>query len=112
MPSREMKTLDVRTRAKWRKWLEKHHDSATEIWLVFHKQHTGVSCVSYDDAVEEAYRNMASKQIGLQNAKEALHQHRVSRWLRVPAIPVGVDGPWPPLTNKPSESSGRRCSCR
>ncbi len=54
MPSREMKTLDVRTRAKWRKWLEKHHDSATEIWLVFHKQHTGVSCVSYDDAVEEA----------------------------------------------------------
>jgi len=54
MPSREMKTLDVRTRTKWRTWLERHHDSASEIWLVFHKRHTGVSCVDYDAAVEEA----------------------------------------------------------
>ncbi len=54
MASREMKTLDVRTRAKWRKWLEKNHDSSSGIWFVFHKKHTGVSCVSYDDAVEEA----------------------------------------------------------
>lgn len=49
-----MKTLDVRTRAKWRAWLAKHHDSKSEVWFVFHKKHTGVSCVSYDEAVEEA----------------------------------------------------------
>jgi uncharacterized protein YdeI (YjbR/CyaY-like superfamily) len=47
-------TLDVRKRPQWRKWLEAHHDSAGEIWLVFHKCHTGEECISYDDAVEEA----------------------------------------------------------
>ena len=47
-------TLDVRKRPQWRKWLEGHHDSASEIWLVFHKRHTGEECMSYDDAVEEA----------------------------------------------------------
>jgi uncharacterized protein YdeI (YjbR/CyaY-like superfamily) len=49
-----MKTLDVRTRGRWRAWLAKHHDSVSEVWLVFHKQHTGRACLSYDDAVEEA----------------------------------------------------------
>ena len=47
-------TLDVRKRPQWRKWLEAHHDSASEIWLVFHKRHTREECISYDDAVEEA----------------------------------------------------------
>lgn len=49
-----MKTLDVRTRQDWRRWLEKHHASEAEIWLVFHKGHTGVKSVSYNDSVEEA----------------------------------------------------------
>ena len=47
-------TLDVRTRAAWHAWLEKHHGSATEIWLVFHKQHTGAPGVGYEDSIEEA----------------------------------------------------------
>jgi len=50
----ELKTLDVRTRAKWRAWLAKNHDSSPGVWFVFHKKHTGVPCVSYDEAVEEA----------------------------------------------------------
>jgi uncharacterized protein YdeI (YjbR/CyaY-like superfamily) len=49
-----MKTVDVRTRRDWRNWLARHHASEAEVWLVFHKRHTGVSCVSYGDAVEEA----------------------------------------------------------
>ena len=49
-----LETLDVRSRQDWRKWLEEHFDSASEIWLVFHKQHTGVTCVPYGDSVEEA----------------------------------------------------------
>ena len=32
-----LKTLDVRTRKLWRKWLEKHHALESEIWLVFYK---------------------------------------------------------------------------
>jgi len=46
--------LDVRTRAAWRAWLRKHHRSASEIWLVFHKKHTGVTSVDYEDSIEEA----------------------------------------------------------
>jgi uncharacterized protein YdeI (YjbR/CyaY-like superfamily) len=49
-----MKTLDVRTRPAWRRWLEKHHDSDSEVWVLFHKVHTGVQSIPYDDAVEEA----------------------------------------------------------
>jgi uncharacterized protein YdeI (YjbR/CyaY-like superfamily) len=51
---KDMPMLDVRTRAGWRKWLEEHHATVSEIWLVFHKVHTGVDCLGYDDAVEEA----------------------------------------------------------
>ena len=46
--------LDIRTRAKWRAWLSKHHASSQGIWLVFHKKHTGIESVPYDDAVREA----------------------------------------------------------
>ena len=54
MPPKNRTTLDVRTRDQWRSWLREHHDSASEIWLVFHKRHTATPCLEYDDAVEEA----------------------------------------------------------
>jgi uncharacterized protein YdeI (YjbR/CyaY-like superfamily) len=54
MPATHLATLDVRKRQQWRKWLEAHHDSASEIWLVFPKRHTAQECLCYDDAVEEA----------------------------------------------------------
>jgi uncharacterized protein YdeI (YjbR/CyaY-like superfamily) len=46
--------LYVRDRAEWRAWLEKHHASEREIWLVYYKKHTAKPRISYDDAVEEA----------------------------------------------------------
>lgn len=46
--------LYVPTREKWRAWLEQHHATATEVWLVYYKKHTGKPRVLYDDAVEEA----------------------------------------------------------
>jgi uncharacterized protein YdeI (YjbR/CyaY-like superfamily) len=52
--ARAIKTLEVRTRARWHGWLRKHHASVGEIWLVFHKQHTGATTLDYEDAVEEA----------------------------------------------------------
>ena len=54
MPRTSIATLDVRTRAAWHAWLEKHHGSATEIWLVFHKQHTGTPSIDYEDSIQEA----------------------------------------------------------
>jgi uncharacterized protein YdeI (YjbR/CyaY-like superfamily) len=47
-------TVDLRTRRQWRAWLAKHHLSSPGIWLVRHKQHTGVKSISYDEVVREA----------------------------------------------------------
>jgi uncharacterized protein YdeI (YjbR/CyaY-like superfamily) len=44
-------TLTVTTRAQWRTWLEHHHDSKKEIWLVLEKT---ASALNYLDSVEEA----------------------------------------------------------
>jgi uncharacterized protein YdeI (YjbR/CyaY-like superfamily) len=46
--------LDVRTRKQWRQWLAKHHASSPGVWLVRHKQHTGVKSMPYEDLVREA----------------------------------------------------------
>jgi len=54
LPAKPLRTVELATRQKWRAWLQKHHDSETEIWLVFYKRHTGVKCVEYRDALEEA----------------------------------------------------------
>ncbi|HEY1332408.1 MAG TPA: YdeI/OmpD-associated family protein [Actinomycetota bacterium] len=48
------KRLQVTTRAAWRRWLERNHDTATEVWLVYQRKSTGKARVSYNDAVEEA----------------------------------------------------------
>src|SRR5216117_364920 len=50
----ELEFLDVRTRAKWRAWLASHHKSSRGVWLVFHKAHTGVKSLPYEDFVREA----------------------------------------------------------
>ena len=49
-----MLTLDLRSRADWRRWLAKHHASSPGIWLVRHKQHSGVASMPYEDVVCEA----------------------------------------------------------
>jgi uncharacterized protein YdeI (YjbR/CyaY-like superfamily) len=41
-------------RKDWRKWLEKNHDKANGVWLVYYKKTANKSRVSYDEAVEEA----------------------------------------------------------
>jgi uncharacterized protein YdeI (YjbR/CyaY-like superfamily) len=54
MPTKELKTLEVPSRRQWRTWLEKHHASQAEVWLIFHKVQTGKKCISYSDALDEA----------------------------------------------------------
>ena len=41
------------SRAEWRTWLEKNHNSKTEIWLRRFKKATNKPSISYDDLVEE-----------------------------------------------------------
>lgn len=50
----ELPTLDIRTRPKWRSWLAKNHARSAGVWLVYHKDHTGVPSIDYDDSVCEA----------------------------------------------------------
>lgn len=52
--AKDLIAVDVRTRREWRAWLAKHHASSPGIWLVFHKDHTGIKSIPYDDAVREA----------------------------------------------------------
>jgi uncharacterized protein YdeI (YjbR/CyaY-like superfamily) len=49
-----MKALLVRTLDQWRDWLTGHHASESEVWLIFHKRHTGVASIDYEDALDEA----------------------------------------------------------
>jgi uncharacterized protein YdeI (YjbR/CyaY-like superfamily) len=49
-----MKTFSPKTVDQWRQWLAEHHDSESEVWLVFHKRHTGVASIDYTDALDEA----------------------------------------------------------
>lgn len=39
---------------QWRAWLERNHARASEVWLIFHKRHTGAPTLTYNDAIEEA----------------------------------------------------------
>jgi uncharacterized protein YdeI (YjbR/CyaY-like superfamily) len=43
-----------RTPAEFRRWLERHHDSETELWVGFYKKDSGKGGMVYMQAVEEA----------------------------------------------------------
>jgi uncharacterized protein YdeI (YjbR/CyaY-like superfamily) len=53
-PSKALKTFDARSAAGWRRWLETHHESESEVWLVFYRRHTGRPSIAYADALDEA----------------------------------------------------------
>ena len=50
----ELAQLEIRDRRAWRTWLAKHHAASRGVWLVFHKAHTGVASIPYEDALREA----------------------------------------------------------
>jgi uncharacterized protein YdeI (YjbR/CyaY-like superfamily) len=61
MPSAPIKTskpdLPVMTfasRRAWERWLDKHHETSTGIWLKFAKKHSGIPSVYYPEALEVA----------------------------------------------------------
>lgn len=48
------KTLYVKNRHQWRKWLERNHSKEPEIWLIYYKKNSGKPRIPYNDSVEEA----------------------------------------------------------
>ena len=49
-----MKPLYFASPAEFRAWLEKHHDSATELLVGFHKRDSGVPSMTWPESVDEA----------------------------------------------------------
>jgi uncharacterized protein YdeI (YjbR/CyaY-like superfamily) len=49
-----VKTFRARSVDEWHDWLDTHHASESEVWLVFHKQHAGVASIARMDALDEA----------------------------------------------------------
>ena len=52
--SDEYERVQPKTRAEWRRWLAKYHESAPGVWFVAWKKASGNVSPSYDDQVEEA----------------------------------------------------------
>src|SRR3954454_6088639 len=46
--------LKFATAAQWRRWLARHHDTETEVWLAFAKKGSGKKSITYDEALDEA----------------------------------------------------------
>lgn len=49
-----MKPVFFRTTAAFGRWLDAHHASATELWVGFHKVHTGKPSLTWPESVDEA----------------------------------------------------------
>jgi uncharacterized protein YdeI (YjbR/CyaY-like superfamily) len=47
-------TIYPKTISEWRAWLNEHHSSKAEIWIIYYKNHTGKPTLHYQDAVDVA----------------------------------------------------------
>jgi hypothetical protein len=46
--------VEFSSRDAWRAWLARHHETESEVWLVFRKGVEAAAGIGYDEAVEEA----------------------------------------------------------
>jgi uncharacterized protein YdeI (YjbR/CyaY-like superfamily) len=51
---KNMPTFYAKDRTSWRKWLDKHHEKESAIWLILHHKKSDIPCINYSQAVEEA----------------------------------------------------------
>ena len=54
MKSIEILTLPFASKKKWADWLAKQHDKSNGVWLKLGKKGTGISSVTYEDALDVA----------------------------------------------------------
>ncbi len=54
-PARDDRDIvEAEDRRPWRRWLERNHRTAPDMWLVYRKKGSGSTGISYGEAVEEA----------------------------------------------------------
>ncbi len=54
MPKKEIETYCPKSRADWRKWLEKNQESKQSVWLVYYRVSTKIASLTWSEAVDEA----------------------------------------------------------
>lgn len=54
MHKKDIEKYCPKSRAEWRSWLEKNHQSKHSVWLVYYKASTKTPSLSWSDAVDEA----------------------------------------------------------
>ena len=51
---KEAEVLYAKTRLQWRRWLAKHGQKKTEVFLILHNRNSTQKSVAYEEAIEEA----------------------------------------------------------
>lgn len=71
MSQQEAAVFYPKTLAAWRKWLEKNHESASAVWLVFYKKKSGKPSITWSEAVDVAlcYGWIDSKKVAVDSEK-------------------------------------------
>jgi uncharacterized protein YdeI (YjbR/CyaY-like superfamily) len=54
LPNPSQKPVFFRSAAQFRRWLDKHHGSAAEVWVGLYKKASGKGGISYPEAVDQA----------------------------------------------------------
>ena len=54
MKTPELQILPFESKKKWADWLTKQHDKSPGVWLKIAKKHTGISSVTYEEALDVA----------------------------------------------------------
>lgn len=54
MPNKELESYYPKSRADWRKWLEKNHNSRQSVWLIYFRVSSKKPSLSWSEAVDEA----------------------------------------------------------
>lgn len=49
-----VETFHAKTRADWRKWLEKNHLTEKSVWLIIYRKESDIPSIYYPEAVDEA----------------------------------------------------------
>ena len=80
-----MKTFDARSADRWRKWLAAHHDSESEVWLVFRKGGAAGASLTYEEALDEALcfgwiDSLVRRLDDVRYARKFTPRRRDSRW--------------------------------
>ncbi len=49
-----IKTVEAKNAKVWREWLSQNYDQEKSVWLIIYKKGSGISSVTYTEAVDEA----------------------------------------------------------